>query len=106
GSDTPASEGIGNPPGLNGRLEITAWVRAGVPATEIFDALTRRNAQAFGLADSIGTLEVGKRADLLLLARNPQIDPDAYDTIVKVILAGVPLDRADLSARQSGHPSR
>ena len=27
GSDTPAGEGFGNPPGLNGRLELEDWVR-------------------------------------------------------------------------------
>ncbi|PYL59728.1 MAG: hypothetical protein DMF24_12380, partial [Verrucomicrobia bacterium] len=31
GTDTPSNEGIGNPPGLNGRLELGRWVEAGVP---------------------------------------------------------------------------
>lgn len=106
GSDTPASEGIGNPPGLNGRLEITAWAAAGVPAGEIFDALTRRTAEAFGIGDEIGTVAVGKRADLLLLDRDPRQDATAYDAIRTVIVGGRPIGRETLSARRWSAPGR
>ena len=106
GSDTPASEGIGNPPGLNGRLEIAAWAAAGIPAAEIFDALTRRTAEAFGLDAEIGTVAVGKRADLLLLDRDPTIDPTAYDAIHTVIVDGRPIRRETLSAKRWSGPDR
>ena len=36
GSDTPSGDGgIGNPPGLNGRLELSRWAEAGVPLSQI-----------------------------------------------------------------------
>jgi len=51
------------------------------------------------LADEIGTIEPGKRADLLILRANPLIDVAAYDQIELVILAGIPTERSGLSAR-------
>jgi imidazolonepropionase-like amidohydrolase len=35
---------------------------------------TRTNAELFGLADSIGTIEVGKQADLILVRGEPLAD--------------------------------
>lgn len=99
GSDTPAQEGIGNPPGLNGLLEIEAWRDAGIPPQTIFEALTLRNAEAFGLADEIGAVAPGLRGDLLLLRANPLETTDAYNTIEFVLLDGASIARADLSAQ-------
>jgi imidazolonepropionase-like amidohydrolase len=50
GTDTPSNEGFGNPPGLNGRLELARWVEAGVPLSSILRAATLDNAVAFGLS--------------------------------------------------------
>jgi len=64
GTDTPSGDGgIGNPPGLNGRLELSRWAEAGVPLSTILRASTLDNAVAFGLSKDVGTIEVGKRAD-------------------------------------------
>ena len=87
GSDTPSNEGIGNPPGFNGRLEISRWADAGVPLARILRAATIDNARMFKLNDR-GTIEVGKRADVLLLRENPLKSVSAYDTIELVILNG------------------
>jgi len=95
GTDTPSNEGIGNPPGLNGRLELHRWVEAGVPLPEILRAATLDNAVAFWLADR-GTIEPGKRADFLLLRENPLKSIAAYDSIDSIFLAGEPLPRASL----------
>ena len=96
GTDTPSNEGIGNPPGLNGRLELARWVEAGVPFSRIFRAATLDNAVAFGLSADRGTIEVGKRADLLLLKRNPLETSDAYDAIEIVFVNGKPNSRESL----------
>jgi imidazolonepropionase-like amidohydrolase len=98
GSDTPANEGIGNPPGLNGRLEISRWAEAGVPLAKILRAATLDNAVAFHLNDR-GTIEVGKRADLLLLAADPLKTIAAYDAIETVFLNGQPLPHVALLPR-------
>ena len=95
GTDTPSNEGIGNPPGLNGRLELSHWFDAGVPLSRILRAATLDNAVAFGLSDH-GTIEVGKRADLLLLRSDPLKSIAAYDSIDTIFLNGTPLPRASL----------
>ena len=95
GSDTPSNQGIGNPPGLNGRLEMSRWADAGVPLSKILRAATLDNAVAFGLNDR-GTIEVGKRADLLLLDADPLKSIAAYDAIDTVVLNGEPLPHAAL----------
>jgi imidazolonepropionase-like amidohydrolase len=46
----------------------------------------------------IGTVEVGKRANLLLMREDPTRTLDAYAAIVKVILGGRVLEAAALSA--------
>jgi len=96
GSDTPSGEGIGNPPGLNGRFELSRWYEAGVPLSSILRAATLDNAVAFGLSADRGTIEVGKRADLLLLRANPLKTIDAYDAIELVFLNGNPILRRSL----------
>jgi len=98
GSDTPSDPTFANPPGLNGRIEMDRWVAAGVSPAQLFAAATITNAEFFGLADEIGTVEVGKRADLLLLKENPLMDIAAYDTIEYVIVGGKAIERSSLSA--------
>lgn len=102
GSDTAVGGfGWASPPGLAGYWEMRNWVEAGIPLTVLFRALTIDNAAAFGLADEVGSIEPGKRADLLILRANPLADVSAYNEIVTVFLAGKPIDRQVLSAR---HP--
>ena len=99
GSDTPAGDGFGNPPGLNGRLELQDWADAGAPLALILRAATLGNAGAFGLSRDLGSIEVGKRADVLLLARNPLASVSAYDSIELILLNGEPITRESLRFR-------
>lgn len=101
GSDTPSDPTYANPPGLNGRLEMQRWVDSGVSPAQIFRAATLSNAEFFGLQNEIGTIEIGKRADMLLLRSNPSINISAFDEIDAVILQGRVIPRRDLSARNS-----
>lgn len=99
GTDTSVgTPGWGNPPGLSGRWEMQAWSEAGIDPLSILRAATIDNAKAFGLADEIGSIEIGKRADLLLLAENPLQSIEAFDRIEKVILAGEVIERDCLAA--------
>lgn len=91
GTDTPSNVGIGNPPGLNGRLEMQRWFEAGVPLATILRAATLDNADAFGLSRDLGSIEPGKRADLLLLRADPLQSLAAWDTIETVFLDGRPI---------------
>jgi len=98
GSDTPGVDGFGNPPGLNGRFELQNWADAGAPLTLILRAATLDNAIALGLSHELGSIEVGKRADLLLLKENPLTNVSAYDSIKTIFLDGEPIAREDLRA--------
>lgn len=97
GSDTPSDPTFANPPGLNGRLEMDRLIAAGVTPRQLFAAATTNNTGFFGLEDR-GVIEVGKRADLLLLERNPLESANAYDSITHVVLKGVVHQREALSA--------
>jgi len=95
--------GWASPPGLSGYWEMLVWRNAGIPLKTLFRALTLENARAFRLDDEIGSIEVGKNADLLLLTANPLEDIEAYDSIVKVILGGQLFEREELSAVKLEH---
>lgn len=97
GSATPGGPSYANPPGLNGLLEMRNWLAAGIEPDRIFRAATVDTAKFFGLGD-VGTIEVGKRADLLLLRPNPLRDAAAFDQIDVVILGGRAIPRLELSA--------
>lgn len=99
GSDTPGVDGFGNPPGLNGRLEMQNWADAGAPLSLILRAATLDNAMALGLSNELGSIEVGKKADLLLLKENPLANVSAYDTIETIFLNGEPIVREALRAQ-------
>jgi imidazolonepropionase-like amidohydrolase len=81
--------------GLHDELEML--VDAGLTPMQALQAATRNAAQALA-ADSLGTLEVGKVADVVLLAASPLDDIRNTRRIVAVVLAGRVLDRAALDA--------
>jgi len=100
GSDTAVGGfGWASPPGLAGYWEMQDWHRSGVPLLTLFKALTLDNARAFGLDKDIGSIETGKRADLLILQANPLEEVTAYDSITLVMLGGQPITRQSLSAK-------
>jgi imidazolonepropionase-like amidohydrolase len=98
GSDTPSSPTYANPPGLNEWLEMHWLKEAGETAAQIFRSATLANARALKLDRDIGTVQVGKRANLLLLQQDPTQTIEAYAGIVKVILNGRVLDPKELAA--------
>ena len=99
GSDTPGVDGFGNPPGLNGRLEIQDWADAGASLPLILRAATLDNATTLGLSRELGSIEAGKRGDLLLLKENPLANVSAYDSIETIFLNGEPIPRESLRPR-------
>lgn len=52
-------------------LEVEHLVRAGMSEMEALIAATRTSADLCGVVDKLGTVEVGKLADLLVLSANP-----------------------------------
>jgi imidazolonepropionase-like amidohydrolase len=96
GTDTPSAPTYANPPGLNGWLEMQRRAAAGETPAHLFRSATLTNAQAFNLDADLGTVEVGKRANLLLLEQNPAQTIQAYSQIVDVILDGRVLEPRSL----------
>jgi hypothetical protein len=101
GTDTPSAPTYANPPGLNGWFEMQRLVAAGMTAAQIFRAATLSNAQALKLDRDIGTVQVGKRANLLLLRQDPTQTIQAYADIAKIILGGRVIDAAELVANRT-----
>ena len=97
-TDTPSAPTYANPPGLNGWLEMHHLIEAGMTPAQVFRAATLTNARALHLSHDIGTVQVGKRANLLLMREDPTQSVDAYASIVKVIIGGRMLDATDLAA--------
>ncbi len=55
-------------------IELVLMVEAGLSPMQAIVASTRNAARALGLQDEIGTIEVGKLADLLVIEGDPLVD--------------------------------
>ena len=69
---------------------------AGAAPMDILIAATRNGAEAYGLGDDIGTIEVGKIADLLVIGADPLADIGNLRHIEMVIKDGRIVDREAL----------
>jgi len=103
-TDTPSAPTYANPPGLNGWREMRRMVQAGMTPMQVFRAATVTNAEVLGLSHELGTVQVGKRANLLLLRSDPTRSVDAYGSIAKVILHGKVLEPEELAANHRAPP--
>jgi len=97
-TDTPSSPTYGNLPGLNGYLEMQHLAEAGLSPAQVLRAATIHNARAFGMLERVGTIEPGKRADLLLLRDSPLDSGQAWDSIVTLWVGGRQVERSRLAA--------
>lgn len=70
--------------------EIAAMQQAGLSPADILKASTLGGAIVADLVDEIGTLEPGKRADIVLLGANPLLDLKALEDVQWVIKDGRP----------------
>ncbi len=71
---------------------------AGATPMDILVAATRHGAEAYGLADSLGTVEMGKVADLVILDADPLADVRNLRRISQVIQGGRLVNRESLPA--------
>jgi imidazolonepropionase-like amidohydrolase len=88
-------------PGSSFHRELELLVEAGIPAEEVLVMATANGARAAGLLGDRGTIEVGKRADLVLLAGDPRHHIGATREVVWVMQGGERFDPEALLRRVS-----
>ncbi len=83
GTDTGVS-----PHGDNWK-EFVYMVEAGMPAMAALESATRGGAELLGMWDELGSIEVGKKADVIAVAADPVADIAAMGNVTFVMKEGV-----------------
>ena len=86
-------------PGVSFHRELELLVQAGIPPLEVLMIATRNGADALGILDDVGTIEAGKRADLIVLTEDPVLDIVNTRSIEAVYLGGRRLEPTSLLNR-------
>jgi imidazolonepropionase-like amidohydrolase len=86
GTDTPFT------PGASMHSELEAYTLAGFTPYEAISIATFENAKALGIDHDLGTIQVGKLADLIILDENPLTDIRNTQKIWKVLKGGAVYD--------------
>lgn len=89
--------GIWVVPGASLHQEFGELAAAGVPPLQILQMATLNGAQFLRREASMGTVEAGKNADLVLLEANPVDDAANLSKIAGVMLNGRYMDQAELN---------
>ena len=69
--------------------ELALLREAGLSGEEVIAAATETPARMLGLDGQIGTVQVGKRADLVLVRGDPLSDPHAFEAVAWSVRDGV-----------------
>ncbi|MEW6736482.1 MAG: amidohydrolase family protein [Acidobacteriota bacterium] len=85
GSDLPNPWVI---PGISLHDELELLGEAGIPALDVIKIATHNSAEGLGVLNNTGTLEVGKRADLVVLNGDPLTDIRNTRKVEGVIMGG------------------
>jgi imidazolonepropionase-like amidohydrolase len=78
--------------------ELALLVEAGLTPMEALQSATRNPAAFLGKLDSLGTIERGKIADLILLDANPLEDIRNVQKINAVVFGGKLISKSSLEA--------
>lgn len=96
GTDAPQ---IFSVPGFSLYHELPIMVASGMSPFEVLASGSTNVARYFGTEDHTGTIETGKRADLLLLDANPLEDISNVQKRAGVMINGRWLDEAEIQVR-------
>jgi len=83
-------------PGFSLHDELELFVQAGLTPMEALQTATRNPAIYLGLSDLVGTVEIGKKADLVLLEANPLENISNTKRINAVVVNGKLIPRVTL----------
>jgi imidazolonepropionase-like amidohydrolase len=84
--------------------ELEFYVEAGMPTMDALRSATSRPAEWLGVADQLGTLEVGKVADLIAVAGDPTRDVACLRQL-RLVMKDGRIVRADPPPIETGDPS-
>ncbi len=96
----------GQQAGIAAHWELWSFARGGMSPVEALKTGTIMPAQSLGMAADIGSLEVGKLADLVILDADPSIDIRNSDDIAQVMLGGRLYDAATMNESATGDSQR
>lgn len=83
-------------PGYSLHQELKLLSEIGIPTYEVLKMATVNAAQAMNKSDEFGTVEVGKRADLLLLNSNPLENVENLTDKAGLMVRGIWLSKEDI----------
>jgi len=83
-------------PGVAFHRELELLVSAGIPPLDVLRIATRNGAEALGILQEAGTIEAGKRADLVVLTADPLAAIANTRKIERVFLKGRPFEPGQL----------
>jgi len=86
-------------PGLTTHRELELLAAAGLSPMDVIVAATRNGALALRKSDELGTIEPGRRADLMLVSANPLEDVVNLRKIDRLMLNGDWVDREHLALK-------
>ena len=69
--------------------EMMSMVELGMAPLDVIVASTKNGAETVGLAKSLGTIEAGKLADVIVVAGNPLQNMQAMKRVAYVVKGGV-----------------
>jgi len=96
GTDTPNAFVL---PGFSVLEELQNFADAGLTPYETIKAATRDSAEFLGASNEFGTISIGKRADLILVAGNPLESIAALKRRTGIMVYGQWLTTNDLQKR-------
>jgi len=83
-------------PGYANQRAVQLLLEVGLSVEQAVEVASRNGALYLGRDGEVGTVEVGKRADLVLMAGDPRSDPETFRRMVTVFKDGVGYDSAKL----------
>lgn len=99
GTDAGGTVGF-NYQGYNTPWEVKNLVECGLTPMQALVAATRNGAEVIGVDDQLGTIEVGKQADMLILSSNPLENIENIRQIEWIIQNGTVHARNDFAYKE------